>query len=239
MRYVEHKGNALKYIAIEPNGYKGGEAYPMVVFLHGFGSHMGDVARLTTRIDTYGYIYVCPNAPIAMNLGGTTGYAWAPLGGEGAREAQEHAELLLRRFFEEAFGEYGVNPGQAVIVGFSQGGVMALRTGLTSPETFRGVAMLSSLVPDPDYLRTRLPGHKSQSVFVAHGVADTLIPVIEAHRSVEFLSREGYEPTYKEYLMEHEVNPAVASDLADWMHKVLPPGGHVRKSAVAPTRRGR
>ncbi|MDA1189144.1 MAG: alpha/beta fold hydrolase [Chloroflexi bacterium] len=225
MRYVEHDGEALKYITIEPNGYRDGESYPMVVFLHGFGSDMDDVARLTTRIDTNGYIYACPNAPISMSMNGDIGYAWAPLGGDGSREAQDHAEVLLHEFYEEAFGEYSIAPGQAVLVGFSQGGMMALRTGLTAPETFRGVAMLSSKVPDPDDLRTLLPGNKSQSVFVAHGSADMVIPVIEAHRSVEFLTREGYDPVYKEYLMEHEVNPSVAHDLADWMHKVLPPGG--------------
>lgn len=230
MRYVEYEGTALKFTIIEPNGYKDGEAYPMVIFLHGFGSDMGDVARLTTRIDTERYIYACPNAPISMSTNGATGYAWAPLAGEGAREAQRHAETLLRTFFQEAFAEYGIVPGQAIIVGFSQGGVMAARTGLTDPETFKGVAILSSQISDHDDLRNSLPGNKSQDIFIAHGTGDTLIPVVEAQRSVEFLVAEGYEPLYKEYLMEHEVNPAVAQDLAAWMHEVLPSRGARRSS---------
>ena len=236
MKFIENQGTSLQYLAIEPNGYKPDASYPIVILLHGFGSQMGDIARLPALIDSEHYIYACPNAPIAMDLGGFAGYAWAPLDGEGARRAQAHAEELLRAFCHEVFAKYNPPGGQAVIAGFSQGGMMAYRAGLTEPEAFRGVAALSSRIPDPQDLRSRLPEKRDQAVFVAHGTMDTLLPIEDGRRSLEFLTAEGYKPTYKEYPMGHEVTPSVLNDFTVWLHEVLPPPGG-RKRRLAPRRR--
>jgi phospholipase/carboxylesterase len=232
MKFIENEGAPLHYIVAEPNGYNPGASYPMVVLLHGFGSHMGDLVRLAPLIDAEHYVYACPNAPIAMDLGGFAGYAWAPLDGNGARQAQAHAEDLLRTFCHEVFASYNPPGGQAVIAGFSQGGMMAYRTGLTEPEAFRGVAALSSRIPDPHDLRGRLPEKRDQAVFVAHGTMDTLLPIEDGRRSLEFLTTEGYKATYREYPMGHEITPSVLDDLTAWLHEVLPPpGGRKRRPA--------
>ena len=39
-------------------------SYPMIILLHGFGAHMGDLASLAPAIDPTGYVYIFPNAPI-------------------------------------------------------------------------------------------------------------------------------------------------------------------------------
>ena len=44
---------------------------------------MHDLAGLASYIDSRSYVYVCPNAPLPVQLGpGFTGYAWTPLLGE-------------------------------------------------------------------------------------------------------------------------------------------------------------
>ena len=50
MEAKEHKGKTLKYLAIEPDGYDPNRRYPMIILLHGFGAHMGDLAGLTPAI---------------------------------------------------------------------------------------------------------------------------------------------------------------------------------------------
>ena len=79
MKVTEHAGSALKYLAVEPEGYEPGKPYPMIVLLHGYGSHMGDLASLCPVIDRIGYVYICPNAPLPLGMGfGSSGFAWAP-----------------------------------------------------------------------------------------------------------------------------------------------------------------
>ena len=69
MRAIERQGSTLTYLAIEPDDYDADAQYPMVVLLHGFGAHMGDLAGLTPAIDPTGYVYICPNAPKQVQLG--------------------------------------------------------------------------------------------------------------------------------------------------------------------------
>lgn len=220
----EHDGTALRYVTVEPDGYDPGRPYPMVILLHGYGSHMRDLAGLVEVIGAAGYLYAFPNAPMPIQLGyGARGYAWAdPAEGDGA-EAAQRSEEMLAAFFEEVIGLYGVVAGQVVLGGFSQGGSMTFRTGLPSPDIFRGLVSLSGKMPEPDTLRARLPAGRAQHMFIAHGTLDQLIPVEEARSAHRFLEAEGYAPEYHEYEMGHEVASEEVEDLTRWLRRVLPP----------------
>ena len=198
----------------------------MLILLHGFGANMADLAGLGRSIDPMGYVYICPNAPIPVELGpGTVGYAWTPARGEATPEDDQRAEEALAALIEEVMEQYGVEPGRAILGGFSQGGMMTYRCGLTKPDVFRGLAVLSSRLPDPDALRARLPAVRDQHIFIAHGTADTMISVQDARESRRLLEEEGYTPEYREYSMAHEISPDVLDDLATWTHTVLSPLG--------------
>ena len=153
MRAIERQGSTLTYLAIEPDDYDADALYPMVVLLHGFGAHMGDLAGLTPAIDPKGYVYICPNAPKQVQLGpGMVGYAWTQPGGAGGPEEAEAAEVMLEALFDEVMEAYRVEPGNLVLGGFSQGCMMSYRVGLPAPQKFRGVLALSGRVTDPSGL---------------------------------------------------------------------------------------
>jgi phospholipase/carboxylesterase len=224
MKYVQHEGDHLKFITVEPNGFEPDRPYPLVVLLHGFGAHMGDLAGLASAIDSRGYIYAFPNAPISMDMGlGGENFVGAPLGGDGAGEALVHADRLVGGFLEEVMAMYPPPPGKAILGGFSQGGMMAYRNGLPHPDRFAGIAALSSVVIGKRDIEDRLPEHSSQAVFASHGTDDNMISVTDARQGIEFLRSKGYDPEYNEYSMGHEVSLEVISDLTVWVHKVLAP----------------
>ncbi len=224
MKYVQHEGDHLKFITVEPNGYRPGGAYPLIILFHGFGTHMGDLAGLAPAIDARGYVYAFPNAPISMNMGiGGENFAWAPLGGEGTAEALAHADRLVGAFIDEVAGMYDPPPGQVVLGGFSQGGMMAYRGGLSQPGRFAGIAALSSMLGEERDIEAALPGTRDQAIFASHGTADAMIPITTARRSIEFLRSHGYDPDFREYAMAHEVSLEVISDLAAWLHGVVEP----------------
>ena len=225
------QGKTLEYLAVEPDGYDPTERYPMVVLLHGFGASMEDLAGLCPAIDSEGYVYICPNAPMPIEIGlGMRGYAWSPPKDSGTPKDMQRVEEALAVLFEEAMERYRVAPGEAILGGFSQGGMMTYRCGLTSPDLFAGLVVLSSSIPDPDSLRTRLPPSRTSSIFIAHGTADSMISIQDARESRRFLEEEGYEPDYNEYPMGHEISQDVLNDLAPWIRAVLSPARLVQRS---------
>jgi phospholipase/carboxylesterase len=224
VRAIERQGSTLTYLAIEPDDYDTDAQYPVVVLLHGFGAHMGDLAGLTPAIDPKGYVYICPNAPIQVQLGpGMVGYAWTQPGGAGGPEEAEAAEAMLDALFDEVTEAYRVEPGNLVLGGFSQGCMMSYRVGLPSPQKFRGVLALSGRVTDPSGLRSRLPDKRDQPIFVAHGSRDAVVSVESAREAISFLEAEGYAPEYHEYPMGHEIAQRTINDAAEWIRRVLPP----------------
>ena len=223
METRQFNGQNLRYRVVEPDGYRSDKTYPMVVLLHGYGSHMGDLAGLVPLLDPAGYIYVFPNAPARIELApGMFGYAWSlPVGegfdDEGAAEGQLHAMI------EEVMDEYGVANGNVVLGGFSQGGMMAFRHGLPRPDLFRGLIALSAQIPGRGDMRDRLPEARDQPIFISHGTVDSMIPVKAAQLARQFLETNGYSPEYHEYDMDHQITPDVLTDLIKWLRETLPP----------------
>ena len=226
MQTREVQGRSLRYLAVEPDNYRPESRYPVVILMHGYGASMADLASLSPAISPDGYLFIYPNGPIQMQIGpGMTGYAWTSPGSSGDQRDLQRTEDMLEGFFEDVIEEYNVAPGDSVLGGFSQGGMMTYRLGLPRPELFAGLIILSSRVPDPEAVRLRLPAaDRSQPIFVAHGTSDAMISVEDARKSGDFLKAEGYSPEYHEYPMGHEINQELLNDLVPWLKRVLAPG---------------
>ncbi len=230
MEAKQFEGKTLRYIAAEPDGYDPARKYPMIILLHGFGAHMGDLVSLAPAIDPEGYVYIFPNAPIPFEIGpGMTGFGWTqprriP---QELRRAEDIDQVvdMLASLVDEVTEQYPTEPGKIILGGFSQGGMMTYRYGLPNPQLFKGLAALSGVAPDEDTIRDRLPDDRSQPIFVAHGTGDTVIEVQMARDTRDFLQSEGYAPEYHEYIMAHEISQQTLTDLSEWIKKTLPPAG--------------
>ena len=224
MQAEKHQGKGLEYLTVVPDDYDENRRYPLVIMVHGFGANMQDLAGLAPAINARGYVYACPNAPIAFDLGaGHAGYGWASPRGESTPEEYATAESLLGEFFDEVFQQFFVGPGNALLLGFSQGGGMTYRCGLTRPDTFAGLVALSATLPEKNILEERLPADRTQPIFIAHGLSDPLIPTETAQEAKAFLEGAGYSPEYHEYAMAHEISGEVLRDVVPWIAQVLPP----------------
>ena len=211
-------------MVIQPDGYSPEVHYPLIILLHGFGASMHDLAGLCPSIDTEGYIYACPNAPLSFQLGpGHVGYGWMPPKGQATEEDAQRAVALLEAFFDEVMEQYNVAPGRVILMGFSQGGGMTYRCGLPRPEVFAGLGALSSGTLNPEEFEGRLPEKRSQPIFIAHGVYDELAPIELGRQAKSFLEGEGYRPSYNEYPIRHEISQEVLDDLVPWIKSVLAP----------------
>ena len=95
MRREIHQGSTLEYLTLHPGGYHEGTKFPLLIWLHGFGADMHDLASLANAVQPSGYLHVLPNAP----LGGFDGpegtvRAWFERGG---KERPESVRLALQK----------------------------------------------------------------------------------------------------------------------------------------------
>jgi phospholipase/carboxylesterase len=162
------------------------------------------------------------------------GFAWYRIDQEGLanQETFQQSVELLSHFLEEIKAGYPVNPGRLVLLGFSQGTVMAYALALLYPGSVRGIAALSGYVPHKSGLPLRLRQLDGFQVFISHGAHDEVIPVGFARESAELLRSAGADVVYHEYAMGHEVREATLRDLSVWMRKLLflGPDGPIRSN---------
>ena len=220
MNFEQLNETALPTVIATPDNYDPTHEYGMVVLMHGFGSHMGDLAGLAPLINETDFIYICPNAPIPMDIGfGQKGYAWYPIGEESQPEDIDKAVFQLQQTVDFAFTKYRTNQSNIYIGGFSQGGMMTMHAGLTRPDIYRGAIILSSRVTQVDLLTDRIENLDKMPIFMSHGTNDMVISIKDGREAKELLDEYGYQIDYREYPMAHEIREETISDLKDWLSK--------------------
>lgn len=202
--------------------------FPTIVALHGWGASAHDLFGLAPYLHGGEALVLCPQGPLAMDIGGgMPGYGWFPLSGGASFDlaAFERSVDQLRAFLDAAAERYPVDRRKQVLMGFSQGGVLAYALGLREPARVAGIVALSSWLPGPlAEAIPKQPEHENLPVLVQHGSEDPMIPVDRARESRDALRRFGVGLAYHEYEMGHEIRPEALRDLLSWLEdKVFQP----------------
>jgi phospholipase/carboxylesterase len=199
-----------------------------IIWLHGLGADGSDFAPLADEIELpFAVRYVFPHAPmmpVSIN-GGYVMRAWYDISDaairredeQGVRASQQSVEALLAR--EKSRGSAAQ---RIVLAGFSQGGAIALQTGLRHAGRLAGIMALSTYVPLADTLAPEAhPANREVPIFMAHGSADPMIAFARAQASRELLQQQGYAVEWHEYRMPHAVCPEEIADIGVWLRRVL------------------
>ena len=210
---------SLEHVVYYPS--KAANEYPTILVLHGRGTDENDLIPLVFSLGLADALVISPRAPQPFDLSG--GFAWYDLSQQDVPHPQTfHTSLdLLRRFITEIKAGYPLNPKRIILLGFSQGAVMAYAATLLAPASFSGVAALSGYIPQRSGLSFDLGRLGGFSAFVSHGTYDRTIPVRLGRESAELLKKAGANVEYREYPMGHEVREETIRDLAAWTKNQL------------------
>jgi phospholipase/carboxylesterase len=205
-----------------------------VIWLHGLGADGNDFAPIVPELRLAGapaVRFVFPHAPmmpVTINNGHVM-RAWydvsfGDLEGKtrqadekGVRASQAAIEQLIAR--ENA---RGIAADKIVIAGFSQGGAIALQTGLRHAEKLAGIMALSTYLPlAPTLAAEAAAANRAIPIFYAHGTHDPVIPLAMATASRAALAAAGYSVDWHEYPMQHSVCIEEIADISAWLSRVL------------------
>ena len=213
----------LETLVIEADGTPAGA----VIWLHGLGADAHDFEPIVPLLNLNQPLkFVFPNAPVrpvTINAGMEM-RAWydidpgAPLAGEADIEESAAA---IEALVEAEIGA-GVPPEKIVLAGFSQGGVIALQVGLRAQKRFAGIMALSTYVHDHEHLAEKVSFASIDTpIFMAHGLADPMIPIARAVTSREALTALNYQVEWHEYGMGHQVCPGEIEHIAAWLNHLF------------------
>ncbi|MGA4507470.1 alpha/beta hydrolase [Propionibacteriaceae bacterium G1746] len=191
-----------------------GKDAPLLVLLHGLGSHEGDLFGLVPHLPDYVNV-ASLRAPLAVANGGR---AWFNVNiGEDGRPWHEAHEI-------EAAGQdvvawldsLGETYPRVALLGFSQGAAITMKVASMIPDRLECVVALSGLLPKTvdDAQPTSLPA------FIAAGDFDQ---VIGADRTAAVISwaESHLAAEVHHYPMAHEVIAPELADVRDFLGRHL------------------
>jgi phospholipase/carboxylesterase len=200
-----------------------------IIWLHGLGADGNDFAPVVPELDLpeAPIRFVFPHAPmqaVTINAGMVM-RAWYDISDAAIRREDERgvraSQMLLEALIERE-KRRGTPAGRLVLAGFSQGGAIALQTGLRHPERLAGIMALSCYLPLAEKLASEaIPANRDVPIFMAHGSYDPIVALERATRSRDALVRLGYPVEWHQYGMPHSVCPEEIVDLSAWLQVVL------------------
>ena len=178
----------------------GGKPTKAVVLLHGYGSDGNDLIGLAPywRDTLPDALFVAPNGPTPC-AGFAAGYQWFEVDFAGDRLASRqtgviNARPILTQFLADMWAQTAILPQDTILVGFSQGAMMALHVGLSLDTPVMGIVAFSGAFLPPDNFDA--PDHPRTPVCLIHGDMDDVVSPTLSAEANELLGKAGYDVHY-------------------------------------------
>jgi phospholipase/carboxylesterase len=200
-----------------------------IIWLHGLGADGHDFEAIVPELDlpdAQAIRFIFPHAPmrpITIN-GGYVMRGWYDIYSledldredmEGLEASREYLEQLM-----EGENRRGIPHSRIILMGFSQGGAVALHTARHLSQPLAGIGALSAYLPlRNDPIADNAIQHSP--IFMAHGRFDPVVHFDLGKSSCEYLSRQGCEVEWHDYPMEHSLCAEEVEHLSNWIKGVL------------------
>ncbi|MGH8283656.1 MAG: alpha/beta hydrolase [Gammaproteobacteria bacterium] len=202
-----------------------------VIWLHGLGADGHDFEPLVPELSLPTSLPVrfmfphAPMRPVTLNNGYVM-RAWFDIVKIGLNQLRDRAGMLASREMLEALiareNRRGIATSRIVLAGFSQGGAVALYTGLQYRERLAGIMALSTYLPlVHGFEFTISPANNSVPIFYGHGTQDPVVPLQLAEYTRKELTVRGCSIIWHTYPMPHAVHPEEIMHIRAWLLSVL------------------
>ena len=179
------------------------DAKYVLIVLHGLGAGRYDLAPICTSLEFSGiedWHFVLPQAPdiaVSCNHGAVmpSWYDVFALGGnrdssafdqQGLDQSNQHLHQIINYFLEA-----GIEAKNIVLLGFSQGGSLAVKSALSFNHTIGGLWVCSGFVAHPLNDEPLSQSQQSIPTHWCHGRQDEVVPLSFANQGIEALIKKG------------------------------------------------
>ncbi len=192
-----------------------------VIWLHGLGADASDFVPIVHKLNTTNTKFIFPNAPImpiTIN-GGMRMRGWFDIRDmdfcnnpdiKGIESSVDIVEEIVSKEIE-----LGLQHQDITLAGFSQGGVIALKSAIRLQTeknlNYKSIIALSTFLPKPKIIKINSP------LFFAHGEYDEIVKTNWAKNTVSALIKAGSKVYWHLYPMAHSVCDKEITDIKDFL----------------------
>ena len=202
-----------------------------IIWLHGLGADGHDFESIVPELSlnkAEQINFIFPNAPIqAVTInGGMQMRSWydildASLDRKVAIDDIYQSSAQLEQLIQSQI-DLGIKAKNILLAGFSQGGVIALHTGLRYPLKLAGILALSTYMPTTEQLKTeRAAVNNTTPVLMAHGTMDPVVHPKIAKDAFNRLKAMDYPISWHEYPMQHSLCLEEIKDISVFINRVF------------------
>ncbi|MFC4701203.1 alpha/beta hydrolase [Glaciecola siphonariae] len=217
----------LQGVIQEPKG----EHKASIIWLHGLGDSGNGFAPIAPELklpDSLGVKFIFPHAPIrpvTIN-NGMEMRAWYDIKSMDMESRADVAGVIessnLVKALVEAEIEAGIAPNKICLVGFSQGGVIALHLGTRFDKPLAGIVALSTYMSAAHTLSAeKHEANQHTPILFCHGQQDEVVPLFLGRSAYQTLKENSYTVDWKEYIMQHNVCLPEINDISKFLQKQL------------------
>ncbi len=208
-------GGDFAHALFAPIHYESGYAYPLVIWLHGNTADERQLQRVMPLVSMRNYVAVAPRGISLDNQR----YGWA--------QTDDHIQVAEQRTFdclELASRKFHVAAHRVFLVGFDQGGTMAMRIALNHPQRIAGVVSLCGAFPTGRNPFGNLVAARRLPIFLATGRGSEQYPAAQVCEDLRLLHTAGLSTTLRQYPCGHELMPQMLADVDRWIiEQITPP----------------
>jgi phospholipase/carboxylesterase len=202
-----------------------------IIWLHGLGDSGDGFAPIAPELKldpALGIKFIFPHAPIrpvTIN-NGMKMRAWYDIKTmdmnsradvSGVIESSQQVQQLIENEINA-----GIPASKIMLIGFSQGGVIALHLGTRIEKSLAGIVALSTYMCEPNTLASeKHEANQNTAILCCHGTQDPVVPISLGKLALTTLKSNGYNVVWKDYMMEHSVCMQEVEDIAAFIREQL------------------
>ena len=213
-----------------------GQANASIIWMHGLGASGDDFLPILDHFNLDPNLkirFIFPNAPIRSITinNGVKMRAWYDIENfqdiiDESKNANNHkwidgSQEIINQFILREI-DYGIPSKKIILMGFSQGGALALHTGLRFNLSLGAIICLSGYLPQHNLLKyDKNLANQNTPILFAHGTFDPIIPIMYSKKSYDLLDNLSYNVNWHSYSMPHTIIYEEIIDLSDFLNKIL------------------
>src|SRR5262245_42555028 len=197
-----------------PLHYEAGYAYPLIVWLHGWGDDETQLKRVMPLVSMQNFVAVAPRGtrPVPAEDDHRQGYTW-PRGKGGTVAAQQRIWSAVAA----AKTRFHVNPQRIFVAGFDDGGTLAFRAAMDRPDRFAGVLSLCGSFPRQGAPLAHLADARRVPVFLACGRRSRKYSAEQVCRDLRLFHAAGLDVSLRQYHCGQEIAVQMLGDMNRWI----------------------